>query len=168
MPNEKALDFEQKICSTRICPSVLHPCLSFGEYNSYSYSNFTTLVSFAESHVWNPESRRQEVPKLVQFWDPFLREYGSQNGPPKLLQNYQKANNFGIYFWIPFLKLWSSVGASWEPSKRQTFQEIDRMARMTHRVAALEQQATRRAGTAQFEEPTPQASPQKNSRDTDQ
>ena len=74
----------------------------------------------------------------------------------------------GSIFGSLFLKLWSSVGASWEPSKRQTFQEIDRMARMTHRVAALEQQATRRAGTAQFEEPTPQASPQKNSRGTDQ
>ena len=46
--------------------------------------------------------------------------------------------------------------------RRQTFAEVAWLARLTHRVAALELQATGRAGPAPFEEPTPPASPQED------
>jgi hypothetical protein len=31
--------------------------------------------------IWTSEMRMERVPKLVQFWDPFLKGFGPQNGP---------------------------------------------------------------------------------------
>ena len=48
------------------------------------------------------EMRRRGVPKLVQFWDPFLRGFGPQNGPQNGSQIGKNHHNFGVHFWIPF------------------------------------------------------------------
>ena len=77
-----------------------------------------------------PERRGKRVPKLVQFWDPFLKGFGPQKGSPNCSKIGQKSNNLGIHFWIPFCwgfgALWAPLGSllgplklSWEASGPQ-------------------------------------------------
>ena len=53
--------------------------------------------------IWTSFVRRERVPKLVQFWDPFLRGFGPQNGPQNGSKIGQKIDNFGGPFSDPFL-----------------------------------------------------------------
>ena len=60
--------------------------------------------------IWTPEMRHLGVPKLVQFWDPFLRGFGPQNGPQNGSKIGQQIHNFGVHFWIPFFEALELLG----------------------------------------------------------
>ena len=55
------------------------------------------LSFHSQNHIiWTPESRRREVPKLVQFWDPFWGKYGSQNDSGNYSKLAKKTHNFRV------------------------------------------------------------------------
>ena len=56
------------------------------------------------------EMRRERVPKLVQFRDPFLRGFGPQNGHTNCSKIGPQINNFGFNFWIHFFEALELLG----------------------------------------------------------
>ena len=60
--------------------------------------------------IWTSEMRSKRVPKLVQFWDLFLRGFGPQNGPQNCSKIGQTIDNCEVHFWIPFFEALELLG----------------------------------------------------------
>ena len=63
-----------------------------------------------------PVGPNLDLSKMVHFWSPFGANFGPNMSPKSAQKTTQKVIKFGSIFRYTFLNLWSSLGASWEPS----------------------------------------------------